>query len=235
MTPPEISRESVATSCQDGDVIIHAYGTAGYLTGLQLGSTSRPPFLPTRILDIGANIGVFAQLCHRIWPEAHVTSIEANESCRHQLEFSADRTIIACLSDAIGTRDFWLHDKDQWGPGNSYYKDRMQWYDNAYSVPLKTTTLSALFADDPPFQLIKLDTQGSELDIVRGGPEIIRQAKLVLCEVSGPEVYNIGAPHRSQVTEELRSLGFGTPIELEWWYESGTENIVNVDLAYWRE
>jgi len=226
MTPPD-------------EIVIHAHGTAGYLTGLDFGSVDRPPFRPARILDIGANIGVFAQLCHRIWPEAHVTCIEANESCKHQLELSADRTFITCLSDSVGTREFWLHDQDQWGTGNSYYRDKMPWYANAYAVPLKTTTLAALLPDEPPFQLIKLDTQGSELDIIRGGPEIIAQAELVVCEVSGPTVYNAGAAHRTEVEAELRKLGFGKPLELEWWYEveNGvrTDRIVNVDLAFWRE
>lgn len=204
-------------------------GVTGYLFELR-----QHGYRPSRILDIGANIGKFAGLCHLVWPEAHVTSIEANELCQPTLNCTADETHIALLSDAPGERTFYMQADDAISQGNSYYKDQLRWFDGAKEVTLPTTTLSALLAGKAPYQLVKLDTQGSELDIIRGGREIIAAADYIVCELPGDVVNNAGAPSRSEVEAELAALGFVHSGELQNWFIPETGQIVNRDVAFWK-
>lgn len=62
--------------------------------------------------------------------------------------------------------------------------------------------------------LIKIDVQGSELDILNGGRKTIRRSKYVLMEVSLIQ-YNIGAPLMDILVEKMRE------------YEFRIENILN--------
>lgn len=210
----------------------HVYATGNHGRFVEL---KRDGFYPRRILDIGANVGQFAMLCRLVWPEAHVTSIEAHEGCRPALSMISDESHIAVLADAERDVTFYVHDVPFPSAGNSYYPDELTDY---FGAPLPTrrraTTLSTLLAGKEPYELVKLDTQGSELDIIRGGRDIIRAAQYVLCEMQYPPACNQGAPDKADVEAEILSLGFGEPLLLEWWIEKATGRRINEDWIYRR-
>lgn len=195
----------------------------------------RDGFNPKRILDVGANTGQFAHKCHSIWPEAHVTSIEANPACEAWLSLVADEWHMALVSDSERDVLFWIDPENRISHGNSYYRETLPFYPHDVSVPMRTTTLSELLKDREPYDLVKLDTQGSELDVIRGGREIVMQAKYVLCEMRGAVESNENAPTRETVEAELAGLGFGDGMLLEWWFpKEHPEMIVNEDWIYTR-
>ena len=55
--------------------------------------------------------------------------------------------------------------------------------------------------------LIKIDVQGSEDKVIRGGQKTLRRAKAVIVETSFTELYD-GQPLFHDIYEGLRSLGF---------------------------
>lgn len=55
--------------------------------------------------------------------------------------------------------------------------------------------------------LIKIDVQGSELDILNGGRKTIKRSKYVLLEVSTIQ-YNIKAPLMDKVVEKMKEYEF---------------------------
>ena len=57
------------------------------------------------------------------------------------------------------------------------------------------------------FDLIKIDTQGSELEILKGGKRIIKKTKFLLLEISIAE-YNLKAPQCQQVLKYLEDNNF---------------------------
>ena len=59
--------------------------------------------------------------------------------------------------------------------------------------------------------MIKIDVQGSEIDIINGGLDVIKKAKGILMEISLVE-YNQNAPTKEFVYDYMDKLGF-TPIE----------------------
>jgi FkbM family methyltransferase len=72
---------------------------------------------------------------------------------------------------------------------------------------VQTTTLDAVYKNLPPPDFIKLDTQGSELDILRGAPAVLKTTTLVEAEVEFIPAYE-GQPLFHQVFEFMLDHGF---------------------------
>jgi hypothetical protein len=81
-------------------------------------------------------------------------------------------------------------------------------------VKLKASTLGEVAASKnlPQPDLIKIDTQGSELDIIAGGSAIFENAKWILIELPTLE-YNVGSPDAGAYFARLNELGF-LPVDL---------------------
>lgn len=74
-------------------------------------------------------------------------------------------------------------------------------------IKKKGIKLDDLFTPDIKFDLIKIDTQGSELDIITGGKILCGKAKGILLEVSLTQ-YNENSPLYNQVIEFMDDFGF---------------------------
>ena len=83
----------------------------------------------------------------------------------------------------------------------------------------QTNTLDNLFPNKQ-FDLIKLDTQGSEIDIIKGGFELCRKAKYMILETSLIE-YNINSPNENQVNDFMKSIGFSMVLVIGTHYLNG--------------
>ena len=114
--------------------------------------------------------------------------------------------------------------KTKWSPicsGNSIYKEKSDVYDGDMLV---IETLPVYKLDDVvigTYDLIKIDTQGSELDIIQGGINTFSKAKVVICEVALMDV-NIGGCKKEDVMNVLTK-------ELKFDYIRVIENILSVD------
>jgi FkbM family methyltransferase len=170
-------------------------------------------FEPKSILDIGANVGQFYNEIKNIFPNSYYYLIEGSESCEVVLEtFNVDYSI-CLLSDAEKEVDFYIRKNEPRCTGNSIYRENTSFYDDDQIIVEKkqTKTLSNLL-NNQTFDLIKIDVQGSEIDIINGGLDIIKEAKGILMEVSLME-YNQNAPTKEFVYEYMDNLGF-KPVEL---------------------
>ena len=79
------------------------------------------------------------------------------------------------------------------------------------------------------FDLIKIDTQGSELDIIKGGKNLILKSKAVILEVAYIE-YNLGAPKSDEVVKYMNEMGFEEKMSIGEHYEG--DDIVQKDLLF---
>ena len=75
-------------------------------------------------------------------------------------------------------------------------------------IPLPMHRLDDLLAQRPStrFPFIKLDVQGAEMDVLRGGPKTLNNAEVVLLEASFLE-YNKGAPQFAEVVAHIAQFG----------------------------
>lgn len=164
---------------------------------------------PHRILDIGANIGQFHQQCKNYFPNSFIFSIEASPECEPYLQQLTEHYYIGLLAKNNDEYNFYSRKDTGIGTGNSIYRELTHFYsdDQLNIIKQSGIRLDDLFEDDSEFDLIKIDTQGSELDIIEGGLYICKKAKGILLEVSITQ-YNEGAPLYDEVISYMNQLGF---------------------------
>jgi FkbM family methyltransferase len=172
-------------------------------------SKIRNHFYPHRILDIGANIGQFHSMCKQYFPNSYVFSIEASNDCEPYLKGITDQYYIGLLAKDNSNYKFYSLKSNSINTGNSIYKELTDHYvdSNLEIIDKKGTTLDSLFETESEFDLIKIDTQGSELDIISGGLELCSKAKGILLEVSLTQ-YNENSPLYDDVIKFMNNIGF---------------------------
>lgn len=169
-------------------------------------------FVPTNVLDIGANKGMFSLQCKQIWPfttEFHL--VEADEDNQFNLLSTGFPIYNSLLGDKDNKNVTFFKTKDSRGcTGNSYYKEKTKHYseDRVIRVDKKMITLDTLFKDkNIVFDFAKLDTQGSELDILKGGKKTLSTCKYILIETS-LKYYNEGVPLKDDIINFMIDFGY---------------------------
>lgn len=178
-----------------------------YLTNLR-----NHGFTPKHIIDIGANAGHFSLECKQIWPV--ITSfylIEADEDNTFNLLGTTFPFKIALLGDEDDKIVSFYKTKDSVGcTGNSIYREKTKHYadDKVIIVNKRMITLDTLMKNENIiFDFAKLDTQGSELDIMKGGWKTLSTCKYILIEVS-LKYYNENVPLKDDIINFMASKGY---------------------------
>ena len=187
--------------------------------------------IPT-VYDIGACKGRWStELKTKALPQAQFFLFEANPAYDRDLAATGLRHFTTVLSnpgrDAV---DFF----NGTNTGDSYYKETTKYYDGQGSIRLNCTTLDKMVQEQalPIPTLMKLDTQGSELDILAGAEAIIDRVDLIYTEC--PIVrYNAGAPHIQDYLDYFSAHKF-IPVSLLEAHRS--ENILlQIDIMFMRQ
>lgn len=160
------------------------------------------------VLDIGANRGDWHNQARLRWLNSRFTLIEANEECRPFLQATGAEHYIAVLSDKEKEVTFYTRRNSPACTGASLYRENTPFYegDNAIENKVMATTLDRL-VNNRTFDIIKIDCQGAELDILKGGIQTLSRATAVLLEVSLVE-YNSGSPKKNEVFDFMLTHGF---------------------------
>jgi FkbM family methyltransferase len=166
---------------------------------------------PKRIVDIGANVGDFSKSLHSVFPQCQFCLVEANENCEPNLKalpFSYD---ISALGAEESEADFYIENVNPLATGASLKRENTAYYNEGLyhtkKVKIHTLDSKKYFAGET-INLLKLDVQGSELDILRGGKETLKRTDLVLLECSNVP-YNLGAPLIDEAYDYMEQHGFG--------------------------
>lgn len=177
-------------------------------------------FYPKNILDIGANVCQTADIMREVWPVSNILLFEGNIECEELYKKQGYDYQIKLLGKINGFIKFY---KTKWSPicsGNSIYKENSDTY-NDENIIIEELPIYKL--DDcvkPIYDLIKIDTQGSELDIIQGGINTFKNTKTVITEVSFNN-YNEGGCTKEQILKKMFDLGFD--------YIMPVETVINKD------
>lgn len=161
-------------------------------------------FNPGSIIDIGAYHGDWTRMAREIWPDARILMLEANHQKRAILEATAHETGAGLEFGLLGPEagvemPFFVMES-----GSSVLEENSK-LDRKVEA-LKTATLDGL-APEGGADLIKIDTQGFELEVLKGGPSTTAAAQAILLEVSLLQI-NKGAPLIAEVLGFMDALGF---------------------------
>lgn len=161
------------------------------------------------VLDIGAHAGTFTFGCKKFYPNAYYYMIDGNSIAEHYIANSGIDYKIAYLSDSVKNTVVYKTKHNAFNTGDSLYRENTRYYDDQSVVmqPITTTTLDEIFKNEKTFDFIKIDCQGSEMDIIKGGLEMCKRAEVFLLEAS-VYPYNSGAPMFEELKNFMSSLGF---------------------------
>lgn len=186
-------------------------------------------------LDVGANVGSFAMMIRNNFPKLDMFLLEANPFCDGSLNRTGIPYEIVCLSDIEREVKFFFEDNNFQGTGASYYLEKTIHYSKQNFTLMQTKLLDDVilekYGNHKQFDFIKMDTQGSELDILRGGEKTAAKAKYILIETSIVE-YNEKAPLQDEVFKYMDFIGFKPTELVESHIDNGT--LVQEDWIFTR-
>jgi len=136
--------------------------------------------------------------------------VEANRNCEPALRLLGKPYDIIALSDKEGIADLYIEKINPTATGASLYKENTDWYgEGKYeTVQVNTATLdSRNYFNGEPIDLIKMDIQGAELDVLKGGEKTVKNAKHLLIETSLIQ-YNQGAPLIGDIVDQMKQYKF---------------------------
>jgi FkbM family methyltransferase len=172
----------------------------GQLPELAYSRLTASGFQPSAIVDVGAYQGDWTRLVARSFPNTPVLMIEAQAEKLNYLrsvesELQQTRALTCLLGETEGAQ-VKFHVMET---GSSIYRERS----NVSPEPrvLKTRRLDAVLSENNFLQqplFLKLDVQGAELDILRGGQIAMQNAEVIQLEVALAH-YNEGAPQSEEV------------------------------------
>ncbi len=179
------------------------------------------------VYDVGAHNGSWTNQVSRILKSSDFYLFEPNKNHNSQLEKTGFKFFNDVLSDQTKTVEWY----GVGGLGDSYFKDSGQTFASISSRNVLSNTLNHLVQENklPIPQLLKIDTQGSELDIVAGSSDFIGSVKFVLLECPLIE-YNLGAPNIQSYLSTMHNLGF-TPIDITEVHYMNNK-VVQIDIAF---
>lgn len=157
------------------------------------------------VYDIGANSGAWTKALQRKNNDIGFFLFEANQIHEDKLRETGNYYKIVVLSDKEKCVDFY----STGGTGDSYFKENSCLYHGVQSRKEKTLTLDSVVKSEgiPLPDFIKIDTQGSEIDILKGAEGCMLNARAILLECP-IYPYNQGAPVMSEYVSFLLSHGF---------------------------
>jgi len=171
-------------------------------------------------------------LAKSVFPDAKIVSVEAEPSCSTELLNVNPNSIIALLAKDNAIYNWYKTTENSICTGNSIYREISDHFSNEKLIVEERIgiKLSDLFKPNQ-FDLIKLDTQGSELDIIQGGLDICKATKGIIIETSINK-YNDGAPLYVQVVVFMNSIGFEQKEEIDVFHYG---NIFQKDILFIRK
>lgn len=170
-------------------------------------------FVPQAIIDVGANVGDWARAVGAIFPAATIRMIEAQpeltcdlQAAVHHLGDRANYEITLLGAEPAEGVPFY-----KIGTGSSVMEELTNLKKDVVTLAMRRLDdLESLRHLAGPI-FLKLDVQGYEMEVLKGGERVLAETEVVLMEVSLLP-YNKGAPLMPEVVAFMDARGF-TPYD----------------------
>lgn len=170
-------------------------------------------FEPKVIYDIGSCVLHWTQVARKLWPNATYIFFDAFQPAEFLYIEDGSLYNIGALSNVDGNIVN-FYQNDYLPGGNSYYKEIGSFEPEKYFpenkfIEMTTQTLDNVVKNRgfPLPDFIKMDVQGCEVDILKGGLETIKHAKRLIVELQHSN-YNRDAPTVTESLPFIESLGW---------------------------
>lgn len=173
---------------------------------------------PKIIYDIGSCVLHWTRHAKKTWSDSQIICFDAFDdvSKYYDDKFGKFDFHAYVLSDKDDEEKIFYKNLHHIG-GQSLYQENSKFNIHADAlfgknnqVKIKTSKLDTIVEryNLPLPDLIKMDVQGSELDVIHGGMNTIQQCKDIILELQEVD-YNKGAPKSQEAIQFMASLGYG--------------------------
>ena len=167
-------------------------------------------WLPKTCIDVGAYHGSWATMFRTVFPTSKVLMIEGQLSKEVILKKEADNDPINLFFEIalLGATEGKEVSFVEMETGSSVFEESSPYSRVKRNVKLQT--LDSLLENYPHFKeanAIKLDTQGYELEVLKGASNLLKTLEVILLEVSLVQI-NKGAPSFLEVVDWLNTRQF---------------------------
>lgn len=150
------------------------------------------------VLDIGANTGQFANRIHEILPQAKIISFEPIKQCFDQLVANTSGINVKAFNFALGDTEEQAEINVSKQTPSSSLLEMADLHSSAFAGTeyASKETINVKRLDDVITELgdlgktlVKIDVQGFEDRVIKGGAETLRKADLIIIETTFQELY----------------------------------------------
>ena len=211
---------------------------------LLVSSVERQGIAPKTIIDVGANIGQFGVAAAKLFDEAHVHSFEPIPECITKLEKNAAKlknlTVYPyALGDEVGETTININTLSYSSSLLHLAPAHIKAFPEAKecgSAQIKVSTLDQVFSkiDFPTPALLKIDVQGYEAHVIKGGLETLGRIDHIVLETSFKPMYE-GESVFMDIAELMSGNGFEFLRPVGWLEDSSTDEIVQMDALFKRQ
>lgn len=185
------------------------------------------------VFDIGANVGKKARLYRKLFPQAMIYCFEPVPACYQQLSQWASgqqgkvRTFNMALAAEPGEMEM------QWNvshPGGSTLMAASNKGREDYvAIRVKVDTLDAVSAglDCRDDILVKIDVEGFDLEVIRGGRRLLERASAAIVEIGVHETQSKERPAFIEFVRALDELGLSYRGNLSCAWVEGIPHLVD--------
>lgn len=159
--------------------------------------------------DIGSCVLHWTRHCLNVWSGCDIVCFDGFQALENLYKSLNLKNYIGVISDSDNKLVKW-HENPLWYGGNSYYKEyNNEIFPEDNFIEKKTRSLDSLMSEYnyPQPDLIKMDVQGAELDVIKGGLEVLKKTKYLILEAQEVD-YNLGAPKADEIINYLDSIGW---------------------------
>jgi FkbM family methyltransferase len=186
-------------------------------------------FSVSTVYDIGAHKGKWSESMQKDFPAADFYLFEANPEHESELAEKGFPYHIGLLSSNAAEVKFYTRG----GTGDSVYRENSRFYDDEGFEMRQTDRLEdvARRRNLPLPNFMKVDTQGAEIDILKGTGSYLSKVNFILLEC--PIIaYNVGAPKMHDYIEYMDQIGFLPHLLIE--VHEIEKILVQVDILFCR-
>ncbi len=216
-------------------------------------------FTPSSILDVGSYSGDWSRAAEKVFPEAEIFLIESSEDRRDDLMKTGLSYMIATgvytlllillpFFPSLSFHFFFFNNHpnvfivagsqpetvDYYDiPGkkaNSRYKELTEEYLHDKPVKKVTYPVDMLMEGLPEITMMKIDTQGSELEILKGATRVLKDVEVLYITVPLMRIHR-GAPLALEVLSYCKEKGFELLNYVDGDARGEHDALVHVDLT----
>jgi FkbM family methyltransferase len=181
------------------------------------------------VIDIGANSGNWSLLFKSLFKNSNFFLIEADNFHLEKIKLVSRNYYIGALFSKI-KNTYFFYSRKFGGTGNSLYKENS-------SIIFKKKNITTITLDKvlkihfnkSKYDLIKLDTQGSELDILMGAKKTLKRTKMIICEIQIFR-YSNNKVNYFEIFSFLNKYGFKLKSILNEYYKFN--NLIHIDCLF---